>query len=151
MPRRCGTLFGHVIDECKSLGVSLWSCKFSHVQREGNKLAHALSRRAVLSANTDVWVESLPSDLDSEFNRIWFNKILSLFLKKKKKKKRKRKKKEKSLNILKNTRLKKCASCNSNTMYKFVLIYVCNCNFLCMRLYTSFNKNKAHLLKSNYI
>lgn len=28
---RCGTLFGHVIDECKSLGVTLRSCKFSHV------------------------------------------------------------------------------------------------------------------------
>ena len=31
MPRRCGTLFGHVIDDCKSLGASLRSCKFSHV------------------------------------------------------------------------------------------------------------------------
>ena len=30
-------------------------------------LAHALARRAILFANTDVWVESLPSDLDSVF------------------------------------------------------------------------------------
>ena len=30
-------------------------------------LAHALARRVVLSADMDVWVESLPSDLDSVF------------------------------------------------------------------------------------
>ena len=67
MPKRCGTLFGHVIDDCKSLGASLRSCKFSHVRREGNRLAHALTRRAVLSVDTNVWEESLPSDLDSVF------------------------------------------------------------------------------------
>ena len=31
MLKRCSTLFGHVIDDCKSLGASLRSCKFSHV------------------------------------------------------------------------------------------------------------------------
>ena len=67
MARSCSTLFGHVIDECKSLGASLRSCKFNHVRREGNRLAHALARRAVISADMDVWVESLPSDLDSVF------------------------------------------------------------------------------------
>ena len=67
MARSCSTLFGYVIDECKSLGASLCSCKFSHVRREGNRLAHALARRAVISADTDVWVESLPSDLNSIF------------------------------------------------------------------------------------
>ena len=56
-----------MIDECKSLGASLRSCKFSHVRREGNRLAHALGRRVVISADTDVWVESLPNDLDSVF------------------------------------------------------------------------------------
>lgn len=30
----------------------------------GNKLAHGLARRAVLSANTNVWLEDLPRDLD---------------------------------------------------------------------------------------
>ncbi|XP_030928675.1 uncharacterized protein LOC115954851 [Quercus lobata] len=67
MARSCSTLFGYVIDECKSLGALLCSCKFSHVRREGNRLAHALARRAVISADMDVWVESLPSDLDSVF------------------------------------------------------------------------------------
>ena len=67
MARSCSTLFGHVIDECKSLGASLRSCKFNHVRREGNRLAHALARRAIISVDTDVWVESLPSDLDNVF------------------------------------------------------------------------------------
>ena len=29
----------------------------------GNKLAHSLTRRAVLAADTDVWLEQLPQDL----------------------------------------------------------------------------------------
>ena len=60
-------LFGHVIDDCKSLGASLRSCKFSHIRQEGNRLAYALARRIVLLVDTDVWVESLPNDLDSVF------------------------------------------------------------------------------------
>ena len=54
-------------NECRRVSASLRFCKFQHVRREGNRLAHALARRAVLSANTDVWVESLPSDLDDVF------------------------------------------------------------------------------------
>ena len=42
-------------------------CQFFHVRRGGNKLAHELARRAVLSADTDVWVEDLPDDLDAVF------------------------------------------------------------------------------------
>ena len=33
----------------------------------GNKLAHALARRAVSSADLDVWVEELAFDLESVF------------------------------------------------------------------------------------
>ena len=40
---------------------------FQHVRREGNNLAHALARRAVLSADTIVWVEELPTDLEDVF------------------------------------------------------------------------------------
>ena len=36
-------------------------------RREWNRLAHTLVRRAVLFTNNDVWVESLPSDLDDVF------------------------------------------------------------------------------------
>ena len=43
------------------------ACHFQHVRREGNKLGHALARRAVSSANFDVRVEDLPSDLEDVF------------------------------------------------------------------------------------
>ncbi|KAK7840688.1 hypothetical protein CFP56_016350 [Quercus suber] len=65
--RRSSTLFGHIPDECKRLGATLRFCEFKHVRREGNRLAHSLARRAILSADMDVWVESLPSDLDVVF------------------------------------------------------------------------------------
>ena len=59
--------FGHITDECKRLGAAFRFCKFKHIRREGNRLAHSLARRAILFADTDVWVESLPSDLDVVF------------------------------------------------------------------------------------
>ncbi|XP_050290092.1 uncharacterized protein LOC126728284 [Quercus robur] len=37
-------------------------------QREGNKIAHALARRAVLTADIDVWVEKLPNDVGDVFH-----------------------------------------------------------------------------------
>ena len=63
----CRTLFGHIIEEIRCFSSSLVSCSIVHVRREGNKLAHALARRAVLSVDTDVWVEELPNDLDDVF------------------------------------------------------------------------------------
>ena len=56
-----------MIDNAWRLGYALHSCQFFHVRREGNKLAHELARRAVLSADTDVWVEDLSDDLDAVF------------------------------------------------------------------------------------
>ena len=56
-----------MIDNARRLGYALHSCQFFHVRREGNMLAHELARRAVLSADTDVWVEDLPDDLDTVF------------------------------------------------------------------------------------
>ena len=64
--KSCNTLFGHVTDDCKRVSTSLRFCKFQHVRREGNRLAYDLARRAV-SADTDVWVESLPIDLEDVF------------------------------------------------------------------------------------
>ena len=66
----CGpsrTLFGHIIEEIRYFSSSLACCSFVHVCREGNKLAHALARRVVLSADTDVWVKELSNDLDDVF------------------------------------------------------------------------------------
>ena len=57
------TLYGHIIEEIKLLS-SLFTCRFLHVNRKGNMLAHALARRAVLSADTKVWIEELPQDLE---------------------------------------------------------------------------------------
>ena len=55
-----------IVDACR-IGATLQICSFHHVLREGNSLAHSLARRVVLTADTDVWVEELPSDLDDVF------------------------------------------------------------------------------------
>ena len=65
---RCKTLFGHIIEETKRFRCrTLRFCKFQHVRQDGNKLAHSLARKAILFANTDVWVEELSSKLDDVF------------------------------------------------------------------------------------
>ena len=64
---RCNTLYGHVIEDTRRLGTTLQHCQFQHVRREGNKLAQALARKAVLFVDTNVWVEDLSSDLDDVF------------------------------------------------------------------------------------
>ena len=64
---RCNTLYGTVIEDARLQGAAMQACHFQHVRREGNKLAHALARRAVSSADYDVWVEDLPSELEVVF------------------------------------------------------------------------------------
>ena len=61
----CPLLFGHIIDETKRLGGVLRSCMFQHVKGDGNRLAHSLAKKAVLSV--DLWVEDLPEDVDVVF------------------------------------------------------------------------------------
>ncbi|KAL4610409.1 hypothetical protein ACB092_08G047800 [Castanea dentata] len=65
---RCRTLFGHIIDEAKRLGGTLRSRLFQHVRRKGNRLAHCLAKKVVLSTNIDVWVESLPEDVEDVYH-----------------------------------------------------------------------------------
>ena len=60
------TMYSHVIDDIHFLSSSI-SCSFLHVKHKGNRLAHALARQAVSSADTDVWLENLPPDLDDVF------------------------------------------------------------------------------------
>jgi len=40
---------------------------FQHVKRDGNRLAHSLAKKAILSADLKVWVEDLPEDMDVVF------------------------------------------------------------------------------------
>ena len=63
----CNTLYSHVVNETKRLGVALRHYSYQHVGRDGNKLAHCLARKAVSIADIDVWVEDLPGDLDIVF------------------------------------------------------------------------------------
>ena len=65
--KSCNSLFGHVTDVCRRVSAFLRLCKFQHVRWEGNRLAHTLVRRAVLFVDTDVWIKSLPNDLDDVF------------------------------------------------------------------------------------
>ncbi|XP_075659605.1 uncharacterized protein LOC142629488 [Castanea sativa] len=64
---RCNTLYGNIIEDMRNQSLSLQSCQFQHVHWDGNKLVHALARRAVLSAGFNVWVEELPSELEVVF------------------------------------------------------------------------------------
>ena len=61
------TMFGHIIEEIMNFKRSMFLCSFKHVKREQNKLAHALTRRAVLAEGTNVWLEDLPPYLDGVF------------------------------------------------------------------------------------
>lgn len=63
----CHTVFGHIIDETKRLGRMLREWMFQHVRREGNRLAHSLVKKSVLSTDTEIWVEALPEDVDDVF------------------------------------------------------------------------------------
>ena len=66
-PKQCRTQWGHIIEDIKIASLYLQECSFCHVSRGGNNLAHSLARRAVLTADTDVWLEELPQDLDDVF------------------------------------------------------------------------------------
>jgi ribonuclease HI len=58
--------FGDIIDEACLLARSLQRCSFSHVKREGNRVAHLLARRAIeLQEDFLVWLEDVPPYLES--------------------------------------------------------------------------------------
>ena len=40
---------------------------FQHVRRDVNRLVHSLVKKAVLSADLEIWVEDLPEDVDVVF------------------------------------------------------------------------------------
>ena len=59
-PQKNWTQWGHVVEDIKKASSWFQTCSFGHVYREGNNLAHSLAKRAVLSADLDVWLEELP-------------------------------------------------------------------------------------------
>ena len=66
-PKHNRTKWGHVIEDIEKASTCLQLCSFCHISRGGNSLAHSLARRAVLTTDTDVWLEELPPDLIDVF------------------------------------------------------------------------------------
>ncbi|KAK9988503.1 hypothetical protein SO802_028742 [Lithocarpus litseifolius] len=56
---------GHILKDTLSIVSLLKSFSFSHVNRQGNAVAHALAQRARLSFPLQVWMESVPPDLNA--------------------------------------------------------------------------------------
>ncbi|KAL0017269.1 hypothetical protein SO802_004338 [Lithocarpus litseifolius] len=56
---------GHILKDTLSTVSLLQSFSFSHVNRQGNAVAHALAQRARLSFPLQVWMESVPLDLNA--------------------------------------------------------------------------------------
>ena len=56
---------GHILKDTLSYVSLLKNYSFSHVNRQGNVVAHALAQRARLSFPVQVWMESVPPDLDA--------------------------------------------------------------------------------------
>ena len=56
--------YGLLITDAKVLASKLQNFSFSHVKRQGNQLAHALARKALSCNSLEVWMESVPPDLE---------------------------------------------------------------------------------------
>ena len=64
---------GHIVKDCKSLMGCFQTCSFSHVRRQSNGVAHALTRRARKSSPLFVWMESVPPDI-SYLGYVWIGR-----------------------------------------------------------------------------
>ena len=62
-PKPNRTQLGYIISDIQRLGAGMQICNFIHTRRGGNRLAHFLAKRAILAADTDVWLEKLRQDL----------------------------------------------------------------------------------------
>lgn len=60
-------MFGLIIEKKMNFKCSMFLCSFKDIKGEGNKLVHALARRAISGAVTNMWLEDLPLDLDGVF------------------------------------------------------------------------------------
>ena len=52
-----------MIQDIRYLVSSFVSHSFTHVRRQGNNVAHALTRWAINSPNLTVWMEDAPPDI----------------------------------------------------------------------------------------
>ncbi|KAK9998225.1 hypothetical protein SO802_017828 [Lithocarpus litseifolius] len=59
------SVVGHILKDTLSIASLLQSYSFSHVNRQGNAVAHALAQRARLFFPLQVWMESVSPDLDA--------------------------------------------------------------------------------------
>ena len=57
--------FGHLVRDTLAIANSFLDFSFSHIVMQGNAVAHALAQRARLSFPLLVWMEDVPSDVDS--------------------------------------------------------------------------------------
>ena len=60
-------LHGHLILDVQALVPLFPSICFSHVSQTGNKAAHSLARRVILSENLNAWMEDVPPDILDAF------------------------------------------------------------------------------------
>ncbi|KAL0012228.1 hypothetical protein SO802_007336 [Lithocarpus litseifolius] len=65
----CMTAFGHIVDDSRWLSKSLRSASFSHVRRNGNRVADKLAKLAKFLCEPQIWIEDIHRDviLDSSF------------------------------------------------------------------------------------
>ncbi|XP_065628492.1 uncharacterized protein LOC136067104 [Quercus suber] len=56
-------LHGHLIQDVKNLQNSFNFLSFTHVRRDGNNVAHALTRWAIKEPNLTVWMKNIPPDI----------------------------------------------------------------------------------------
>ena len=61
---RCHPSIGQIIKDILSIVGSLRTFSFSHTRRQGNYVAHALAKRAIVSFPLLVWMEHVPSDIE---------------------------------------------------------------------------------------
>ena len=59
------SLHDHFVKDIQSISNSFRAHSFSHVRKQGNPVAHALTRRARFSFPLIVWMEAVPPEFSS--------------------------------------------------------------------------------------
>ena len=59
----CMTAFGHIIEDSRWLATSLRSVSFSHVRRNGNRVADKLAKLTKFLYEPQIWIEDIHRDV----------------------------------------------------------------------------------------